>query len=688
MKKIVLLLMIFTLAFSQKQRCGTDEYHELLLQKYPELKKIEQRAKEKIHNFNPNSMRTNQIITIPVVVHILYENPSENLPDSQVISQIEVLNEDYRALNKDISKVPSYFNNVVADYQIEFCLATKDPNGNPTTGITRTPTTVTEFSKSDDAAKKSSLGGKDPWPTDKYLNIWVCDLQSGLLGYATFPSTAVVDPSIDGVVIDYLAFGRNGTANPPYHLGRTATHEIGHWLGLYHTFQGGCEGTSNLDCDSKGDEVCDTPPTAQSNYGCPQPQNTCIETPNDLNDMTMNYMDYGDDACIYMFTKGQKARSYAMISQYRQWLLNGTPSCALPPLIANFYTKTKTICEGSSITFYDNSQGNPTDWLWIFPGATPDTMTVQNPTVSYASAGTYDVTLIITRGNEKDTIIINDYITVIKESDLTGEKLPFTEDFESRSFTTNSWEIFNPDSNITWQIIPVKGTSPGGYAAYMNLYNYKKKGEKDAIISPVLDFRNLSSAFLTFEHSYAKYSNTSNETDSLIIYVVDGCTGKDSVIAQIGETGNGELATAKPSTKEYFPQTEKDWCKFSTISQGCYAIDLSAFLGKLVRIKFETSCQYENNMFIDNINIEGVYTSILTSNNIKLKIYPNPTKGKLNLLTNQELTVYLYSISGKLLRTYSLRGNKQIDLSDLPKGSYILKAVYKDYSVNDLIIKY
>ncbi len=239
-------------------------------------------------------------VTIPVVVHVVFNTASENISDAQIQSQIATLNRDYRAKNTDKSKTPGVWSGLVTDSSIQFGLASKDPTGKPTSGITRTTTTRTSFSD-DNAVKSAATGGADPWTTKKYLNIWVCTFertpQGQLLGYAQFPGGPV---KTDGVVILNTAFGTKGTAAAPFNLGRTATHEVGHWLNLRHIW-GDTE-----DC-SGNDFVADTPNAQHPNFGKPKfPHISCHNGPN--GDMFVNYMDYVDDAAMVMFTTGQVAR--------------------------------------------------------------------------------------------------------------------------------------------------------------------------------------------------------------------------------------------------------------------------------------------------------------------------------------------------------------------------------------------
>ena len=242
-------------------------------------------------------------MTIPVVVHVLYNTAAQNISDAQVQSQIDVLNADYHKLNADQSKVPSAYAGLIADAGVQFVLAKRDPSGNATTGIVHKSTTSTSFDDSD-KMKYSSKGGDDAWDASSYLNLWCCNLGGGLLGYAQFPGGAA---ATDGVAILYSAFGSGGSAVSPYNLGRSATHEVGHWLNLRHIWgddKGACTGS---------DLVADTPNQADSNFGCPTfPHVTCSNGPS--GDMFMNYMDYVDDGCMQMFSSGQGDRMDAVFA--------------------------------------------------------------------------------------------------------------------------------------------------------------------------------------------------------------------------------------------------------------------------------------------------------------------------------------------------------------------------------------
>ncbi|WP_310394551.1 GEVED domain-containing protein [Hymenobacter sp.] len=239
-------------------------------------------------------------VTIPVVVHVLYNTAAQNVSDAQIASQIAVLNEDFQKLNADASKTPAAFSGLVADVGVAFVLAKRDPNGNATTGITRKQVTQTSWG-TDDRMKSTSTGGTNAWNTSQYLNIWVVNLSNNTLGYAQFPGGPA---ATDGVVILTSGFGRGGSAAAPFNLGRTATHEVGHWLNLRHIWG---------DANCGNDLVSDTPTQQTSNGGCPTfPKRTCGNTTN--GDMFMNYMDYTNDACMFMFSTGQSSRMNALFA--------------------------------------------------------------------------------------------------------------------------------------------------------------------------------------------------------------------------------------------------------------------------------------------------------------------------------------------------------------------------------------
>jgi hypothetical protein len=310
MKNVFLGIFILLSSYAIAQnRCSTTEALEHLSATNPDAVSNIAAAKKE-HLQYQNNKDQQEVITIPVVIHVVYNTSTQNISDAQIMSQIAVLNKDFRKSNSDFNKIPSAFSGLAADTEIEFCLASKDELGLPTSGIIRKQTTTTSYSLNNaDDVKSSSKGGSDPWSRDQYLNIWICNLSGGLLGYAYPPG---ISASLDGIVIGYRYFGTTGTVSSPFNLGRTTTHEVGHWLGLDHIW-----GSGN-GCGS--DNVADTPLQQSNNFGCPTfPSiSICNDVDNRPNgDMFMNYMDYVNDNCMQMFSAGQSALMRSVLNTSR-----------------------------------------------------------------------------------------------------------------------------------------------------------------------------------------------------------------------------------------------------------------------------------------------------------------------------------------------------------------------------------
>lgn len=291
-------------------------------------KQLEVFTKKHINNYQ-NIANNRGKITVPVVVHIVYPTEKENISDEQVFSQIDALNRDFNALNDNFDRVHPDFQDRIGNVGFNFCLVSIDPAGNPTNGITRTATDVnSEFFIGAEWLFYSERGGRSAWDTDKYLNIWVTKISdiSGILGYGSKPFEN--PPKEDGVVIHTEAFGIGGSANPPFHLGRTGTHEVAHYFNIFHPFNGGCAGN---------DFVADLPQQLSTYNGA------CDETGEhfscDTRDNTSNFMNYSHDECLAMFTRGQAMRMQAALIGARSGLLNNN-ACqqSIPPNLAEEIT--------------------------------------------------------------------------------------------------------------------------------------------------------------------------------------------------------------------------------------------------------------------------------------------------------------------------------------------------------------
>jgi hypothetical protein len=325
------LVFIPFMAFGQRN-CSTHSNLKAYWELHPEEKTNWYQTLEQFKKEEKNLVsRIEGEVVIPVVVHVLYNTDKQNIPDSRIIEQIEALTKDYTATNDDISSVPNAFKPLIGSSGFRFQLANRDPDGNPTNGIRRIFTSRTSFSDND-GMKRASGGGVAPWDTKSYLNIWVCNLGTDLLGYAQFPGPSGGSALTDGVVINYRYFGING-AEAPFDLGRTLTHEVGHWLGLFHIWG---DDEEEDDVCSFDDEIGDTPLQAVPTYNCrifPFTRDDC--TPGNPGIMFMNFMDYTDDACMHMFTQQQHARMNSVLNSIRAGLKSSKGISTTTGIVSN-----------------------------------------------------------------------------------------------------------------------------------------------------------------------------------------------------------------------------------------------------------------------------------------------------------------------------------------------------------------
>ncbi len=343
---LICFLFAFFSSYAQKNemqnhnitRCYADEANAKLLEKYPTMmgsEKFEQILQEQLA-YHKNSKSQSVVVTIPVVVHVLHNGEQigtgANITDAQVISQITVLNEDYRRM----LNTPGYNTDIDgADVEVEFCLAQQNPDGDNINGIDRInigQDGIFEASLQDAQNQMDALKPSSIWDPSRYMNMWSVKYRggSGILGYAQFPGGG---GSTDGVVSDYRYFGssdyNDGTFNlsAPFDKGRTMTHEVGHFLGLYHTFQGACPFSG--ESANEGDFCLDTPAVGSPNYGCPS-SDSCATGDSD---MVENYMDYTNDACMNIFTNDQKARVLAVLASQNNRASLTTSNVCQPGLI-------------------------------------------------------------------------------------------------------------------------------------------------------------------------------------------------------------------------------------------------------------------------------------------------------------------------------------------------------------------
>ncbi|MFT5989457.1 MAG: hypothetical protein ACJATN_001612 [Neolewinella sp.] len=676
-----------TLSLSAQRDCGTMEALEQAIEQDPTIIDRMEKLEEFTRNFRQDPGEK-AVFSIPVVVHVVYRNGTQNISDAQVQSQIAVMNEDFRRLNSDADGVWSQ----AADTEIEFCLATVDPNGNATSGITRTTTTESSFSNGTKRVHRNSTGGKDAWPAADYMNMWVCDLAGGGLGYAQFPNTGVA--ATDGIVIDYAYFGRGGSAQAPFDLGRTATHEVGHYLNLRHIW-----GDGNCNAD---DFVTDTPTSDASNGGCQIGSVSCGSV-----DMVQNYMDYSDDGCMNLFTAGQKTRMTAALSGARASLANsngcGTPgggggACtdtevALNIVADNYGSETTWTLTGPSGTvasggpYTNNSTNSETFCLpdgcydFTINDAYGDGICCTYGNGSYAlsgggvsesggSFGSTETKNFCIGGNNPPAPTCNDGVQNGNETgvDCGGDCTPCDTggggctdiDFASDNFESNygTWNDGGSDC-VRSRTRPIQGTR----SVYL-----RDNTSSSVLTSDAFDLSSLEE--LTVDFSYYPYSMENGEDFWL---QVDNGSGFQTV------------------------QTWASGTDFNnnTLYNESVTITATGGFGTSVRVRFRCDASGNSDyVHLDNIVLGGCQTNGARINlgntrenltveaveaddfaeDVAYKVFPNPARGNFNVQIEEEgYTARLTSVTGQTLMERQLNvGTNRFSTDKLAAGMYLL----------------
>lgn len=687
MKRILTLTaaaLLMQIAAQAQRICGTSNHDALLRENDPNYaanrERIEAFTQRYIEKKNTGGdSRGGSIITIPVVVHVVYKTATENISDEQVLSQIDVLNEDFRRLNPDVSETPSEFEPDAADFEIEFCLATSDPDGNPTSGINRVETDEDYFGF-DDGVKFTSSGGVDAWPSDEYLNIWCCNLTAGLLGYAQFPGGS---PATDGVVVTYTAFGNTGTATPPYDGGRTATHEIGHWLNLYHIW--GDDG----DCSEPEDYCDDTPPQLNSTFGCPSHPYA-----DDCSDAIQfqNYMDYTDDACYNMFTLDQKDRARALFEPGgERYDLQFSTRCfsydydaqcveivspagsycfdTFNPIVTikNLGLVTMTSLDIS----YSFDGGTTSTFYWTGSLSAGEQEDVSLPTVTMPEGSHFMEVNVSNPNGTTDEYIDNNNGYSDFVINVVGFTLPLIQGFEDGGFPYAGYSIYNPDEALTWEHTNLAAKT-GASSLYINTFNISDIGEYDEIQLPAYNTGGLTSAHLDFDVANAAYSYDDDWSDTLTVYVSNDC----GITWQTAyKKYKPDLGTAPPTGTNFVP-TNSQWRTES--------VSLTPFLAEKLIIKFRSSSNWENNTWLDNINMNSGSVDVLDLNAVNFSIYPVPAQEFINMdyfvAEPGIVLAEIYNVVGELVMFEELKGMVGNNITTLPiahlaPGHYTLKLV-------------
>ncbi len=635
-KKIFLLLsivFIFLSGFAQtppQRNCGTMQHHEYLKQTRPNYESdlnlynqaIDQYLQTRAQSLTASRTATSAIITIPVVVHVLYNGASQNITDAQAASQVQVLNDDFAKFNADAVKVTQpTFSTVASGANIRFCLAQRDPSGNATTGVVHKATTASPFG-TDDAVKSNSTGGDDAWDVTKYINIWVCDLGSTLLGYGEFPTSSLSNTW--GLVLHYKYTGSGGSAISPYNLGRTGTHEFGHVFNLLHIW-----GDDNGACTGS-DQCTDTPNQASEHYG-PFAQGSiqtdgCTGTSPGV--MWMNYMDYSDDGSMYMFTAQQCARMEAVVNS-APWNvlqtsngctpvtsldasisainspLNGSSTCtnSVTPTVILLNAGTTALTSAKIVYKMDAAATQTLSWTGSLASATSTVLTLNSFTGLTTAAHTFSVWVTAPNaGTDLNTANDSKSSTFTVTTGAAGAALPLTEGFESVTFPPTGWIKLTANTTNTantWSRLANTTGLTAGSTAIAKMDNFSGStsivGQKDALRTPALNFSGANSSLkVKFDVAYRMYSTAS--ADTLNVYLSSDC---GSTWTRLYTKGGATLSTVTGTLGTAFtPTANAQWRRDS--------ISLSSYVGLTsVYLKFESRSGWGNNVYLDNINVNS-----------------------------------------------------------------------------------
>lgn len=683
---IVLSAFIYHTAISQNEfNCSSHEVYQRMLEADPQFRQNQMALEFETQNLEKSmalGKSANATYIIPVVFHVIYTTAYGNISDAQILDQIAILNKEFKRQQADTSLTPVAFKPFAAPFDVEFRLATIDPNGNCTNGINRLYSPLSNCSLYEDDVKSLSY-----WPSNKYLNIWITQSmhysgQTGCAGggYSTFPGgPATLDGiNIRGDLISSIGTSATNTGWGNF-LGRYLIHELGHWFNLRHIWG---------DAVCGNDQVADTPPAQTSNSGCPNfprnPFNSCGGNGN--GEMFTDYMDYTNGNCLNMFTAGQVTRMTAAITstvsgRNNLWSNNnlnatGTANpytypvaCASQPAVLQ--VPDIIACEGDSVKFTDNSYGgNVSSRLWDFGGQPSSSVSDSVVKVLYSTAGVYSFSLTNTYQSSSKSKAFTNKVYILPSSPDPNFFIPFIESFEYHG-DYDKWTVVNHyDDNKSWfldSLTAYTGTN------CISVNNYGGSAPMvDEIISPVYDLSAVENPTLTFRLNFTL--RNSNNNDQLQIFLSNNC----------GKTWTSAYLKAAPSllntsiafqTASYIPSagSDSDW-RLEKVN-----LNPAIATGQL-RLKFVFTSGGGNNLYIDDINIEGNNTTGLSKEESSgdLIVYPNPAGKTLNIRARRGTqgfeNIVVSDLVGKTVffAHTSANGQESIDISGLSAGVYFV----------------
>ena len=670
MKKFLFALIISSLwqmSAGQDQilYCGQTEARERLFSRFPQAAEEARQANEANEHWNEEDRGGNDVYIIPVVFHIIHNNGAENISDEQVLDAITILNRDYRLLNEDQEDVVPEFQGLMADVEVEFRIAGLDPDGNCTSGINRVESDLTY--EGDDVMKSLIY-----WPRNSYMNVWVCADAAGAAGYTNLPGdvNGMWAAPEDGIVIRADYVGSIGTSSIGH--SRVLTHEVGHWLNLYHTWGSSNSPGSSSNCNMD-DFVGDTPNTIGWS-SCNLSGSSC----NSTLDNVQNYMEYS--YCTRMFTSGQRTRMRnALTSNVAQRNQLWTPAnlletgTASPVLCAALFDVDRSsLCLGEAVQFTDHSYHGVTTWSWDFGDGTTlsgsDPAVHQNPLHEYMTSGYFTVVLTVSNGIESVSTTVDDLISVITPG---MNAVPLIESFED-GWPNDDWYVYNQNNDYTWELA-TNAAYTGSNSIKIRNFNNFTADNVDELISATFDLSNEEIVWLSYKWAYA---NKLNETDDRLRISVSGDCGSTWYLKKVHK-GLTDLPSAPNTNAQFTPTGIEQW------NSNILTLDNEDWLTDLFRVKFEFVGKGGNNIYLDDINLYGMDGNGVISPIAPVMafvVYPNPASNTmtvdLNIAGSTELDIRLYDGLGRVCQELSSgtvsAGSHQFVLSHQSAGIYTL----------------
>jgi len=684
---MLLAFVVFSLVGNAQDGsfCNADAMRQILISQYPELLQSEQQLQQHVDGFKLSENQRNGSYIIPIVFHIIHRGGSENISDQQVLDAVRILNQDFNKKNADTSVVINEFKSTVADMQIEFRLATKDPNGNCTNGI--------EHIYSSQTFVGNDFSKLNFWPRDKYMNIWVvAKMRDGAAGYAYYPGSVaplITVPMIDGVIILQNYIGSIGTSNATN--SRALTHELGHCLNLKHPWGD----TNNPGVACGDDDVFDTPETRGSTT-CNLNLAFCNPP---IKENVQNFMDYS--YCSKMFTEGQKQRVHATLNspiadrdnlwQESNLIATGTNELVAANCspIADFSTNRQFVCLGDPVVFRDNSyNGNVDTRTWSFSNADVLTSAAANPSVNFYATGWQTASLDVLNGTGSSSK--SQTLVYVADPNIQFS-VPYYNGFEDDADVAENWPTFNIDKDLTAFNQTTLAARTGSKSMQLNNYLSRADRNIDEMISPAFDCSTLdnSNATLSFWYSYATWDNnfTTKQPDSMVVYVSSNC---GQAWLPLYRDGSNALLNAGTVSPYFVPGKEQAFWKNVSI-----AIP-TAYRKEKVRFKVQIFGGHKsNNFYLDDWNIGNSVAALEGVNLLQnISISPNPFSNLvyINNLPSEDVSLEVFDVLGQLVHSEKLQDRAitaTVDLSNLTgSGVYLLNITSGASRQSTKLIKY